>query len=82
MRHPHHNSESTHSSVGKRGHIQGDKNVSDQITNTTEVKKRVADFISNKRVEWLIVDEADKLFEDGKKGFREQVRKLDCQRMT
>ena len=25
------------------------------------------------RVEWLVVDEADKLFEDGKRGFREQL---------
>ena len=27
-------------------------------------------------VEWLILDEADKLFEDGKLGFRDQVRDL------
>ncbi len=25
-------------------------------------------------VEWLIVDESDKLFEEGKRGFRDQVR--------
>ncbi len=25
------------------------------------------------RVEWLIIDEADKLFEDGKQSFREQL---------
>jgi ATP-dependent RNA helicase DDX52/ROK1 len=30
-------------------------------------------------VEWLILDEADKLFEEGKGGFREQVgRKILC----
>ena len=30
-------------------------------------------------VEWLILDEADKLFEEGKDGFREQVgRKILC----
>ena len=27
-------------------------------------------------MEWLILDEADKLFEEGKDGFREQVRYL------
>lgn len=25
------------------------------------------------RVEWLVIDESDKLFEDGKTGFRDQV---------
>ena len=29
-------------------------------------------------VEWLILDEADKLFEDGKLGFRDQVRGVSC----
>ena len=29
-------------------------------------------------VEWLILDEADKLFEDGKLGFRDQVRDFLC----
>lgn len=28
---------------------------------------------SLKRVEWMVIDEADRLFEDGEKGFREQV---------
>lgn len=27
-------------------------------------------------VEWLVVDESDKLFEEGKQGFREQLAKL------
>lgn len=26
-----------------------------------------------RRVEWLVVDESDKLFEDGKTGFRDQL---------
>lgn len=29
-------------------------------------------------MEWLILDEADKLFEDGKLGFRDQVRGVSC----
>ncbi|XP_043282729.1 probable ATP-dependent RNA helicase DDX52 [Venturia canescens] len=32
--------------------------------------------ISLKNVEWLIVDEADKLFEDGKRGFRDQLQSI------
>lgn len=28
------------------------------------------------RVEWLVVDESDKLFEDGKTGFREQLAQV------
>ena len=28
---------------------------------------------SLKQIEWMIIDEADRLFEDGEKGFREQV---------
>ncbi|XP_065333279.1 probable ATP-dependent RNA helicase DDX52 [Cloeon dipterum] len=31
---------------------------------------------SMKSVEWLVVDESDKLFEEGKQGFREQLAKL------
>jgi len=27
-------------------------------------------------VEWLVIDESDKLFEDGKTGFRDQVGML------
>lgn len=29
--------------------------------------------LMNFRVEWLVVDESDKLFEDGKSGFRDQL---------
>ncbi|XP_059487179.1 probable ATP-dependent RNA helicase DDX52 [Neocloeon triangulifer] len=32
--------------------------------------------LSMKSVEWLVVDESDKLFEEGKQGFREQLAKL------
>lgn len=28
------------------------------------------------RVQWLVVDESDKLFEEGKHGFREQLARL------
>jgi ATP-dependent RNA helicase DDX52/ROK1 len=28
---------------------------------------------SLKRVEWMVIDEADRLFEDGEQGFREQL---------
>ena len=31
---------------------------------------------SLKRIEWMVIDEADRLFEDGEKGFREQVIKF------
>ena len=28
---------------------------------------------SLKKIEWMVIDEADRLFEDGEKGFREQL---------
>ncbi len=31
---------------------------------------------SMKRIDWMIIDEADRLFEDGDKGFREQLAKI------
>ena len=33
-------------------------------------KKISANF---KRIEWMVIEEADRLFEDSEKGFREQV---------
>lgn len=40
-----------------------------------DLRSKVYDSISLCfRVEWLIVDESDKLFEEGKTGFRDQVR--------
>ena len=33
-------------------------------------------FLSGCSVEWLILDEADKLFEDGTLGFRDQVAQI------
>ncbi|KAF7994653.1 hypothetical protein HCN44_004125 [Aphidius gifuensis] len=32
--------------------------------------------ISLKNIEWLVIDEADKLFEDGKRSFREQINEI------
>lgn len=31
---------------------------------------------SLKKIEWMVIDEADRLFEDGEKGFREQLAKI------
>lgn len=32
--------------------------------------------VSLKNIEWLVIDEADKLFEDGKRSFREQINEI------